>query len=325
MDLLLALCAVIIGLALLVWSADRFVDGAAATARHLGMPPLLIGMVIIGFGTSAPEMVVSAFAALQGNPGIALGNAYGSNITNIGLILGLTALISPIAVHSSVVRKELPILIAVTLLAVALLLTGEITRLDAWIFLGVFAVLMAWSIWQGLRQRSDALSGEVTESLDQEQMALSRALFWLLLGLIVLVLSSRVLVWGAVEIALQLGVSDLIIGLTVVAIGTSLPELASAIAAARKGEHDLALGNIIGSNLFNTLVVVGIAGAIQPMVVPPEVIWRDMLVMGLLTLLLFVVSYGFRGPGRINRLEGLLLLLCYLGYLGYLISTVIRG
>ncbi|NCA68979.1 MAG: calcium/sodium antiporter [Sphingobacteriia bacterium] len=323
--MLLALCAVIIGLALLVWSADRFVDGAAATARHLGMPPLLIGMVIIGFGTSAPEMVVSAFAALQGNPGIALGNAYGSNITNIGLILGLTALISPIAVHSSVVRKELPILIAVTLLAVALLLTGEITRLDAWIFLGVFAVLMAWSIWQGLRQRSDALSGEVTESLDQEQMALSRALFWLLLGLIVLVLSSRVLVWGAVEIALQLGVSDLIIGLTVVAIGTSLPELASAIAAARKGEHDLALGNIIGSNLFNTLVVVGIAGAIQPMVVPPEVIWRDMLVMGLLTLLLFVVSYGFRGPGRINRLEGLLLLLCYLGYLGYLISTVIRG
>ncbi|MCG6897553.1 MAG: calcium/sodium antiporter [Thiocapsa sp.] len=314
--------AVVFGLALLVWSADRFVEGAAATAQHLGMPPLLIGMVIIGFGTSAPEMVVSAFAALQGNPGLALGNAYGSNITNIALILGLTAIISPIAVHSGVLRKELPILTAVTAFALIMLLDGELTRLDAWVYLLVFCTLIGWSIWEGLRERFDAFGVEVTQELQAHRMPLSRALLWLAVGLVFLILSSRLLVWGAVEIAHAAGVSDLIIGLTIVAVGTSLPELASAIIAARKGEHDLALGNVIGSNMFNTLAVVGIAGAIHPMPVPPEVVSRDMLVMGLLTLSLFVFGYGFRGPGRINRLEGLLLSIAYVGYTGYLVSTV---
>jgi cation:H+ antiporter len=314
-----------VGLALLVWSADRFVEGSALTARHLGMPPLLIGMVVIGFGTSAPEMVVSAIASFQGNPGIALGNAYGSNITNIALILGLTAIISPIAVHSSVLRKELPILAGVTAFAVIMLLDGDLSRMDAWAFLLVFAALMGWTIWQGLRQRSDTLASEMTQELDTTRMPLRRALLWLVVGLVFLIISSRMLVWGSVEIAHALGVSDLIIGLTIVAVGTSLPELASSIIAARKGEHDLALGNIIGSNLFNTLAVVGIAGAIHPMAVPPEVISRDMLVMGLLTLSLFVIGYGFRGPGRINRIEGLLLLSVFLGYTGYLISTLFVG
>lgn len=320
--MVLASLSVVLGLALLLWSADRFVEGAAVTAKHLGMPPLLIGMVVIGFGTSAPEMVVSAIAAFQGNPGLALGNAYGSNITNIALILGLTAIISPIAVHSSVLRKELPILAGVTVFAVVLLMDGELTRMDAWAFLGVFAALMGWTIWQGLRERSDALAGEVTQELDHARMPLRRALLWLGVGLVFLIISSRMLVWGSVEIAHALGVSDLIIGLTIVAVGTSLPELASSIIAARKGEHDLALGNIIGSNLFNTLAVVGIAGAIHPMLVPPEVISRDMLMMGLLTLSLFVIGYGFRGPGRINRVEGMLLLACYVGYTTYLIGTV---
>ena len=320
--MVLASLSVLLGLALLLWSADRFVEGAAVTAKHLGMPPLLIGMVIIGFGTSAPEMVVSAIAAFQGNPGLALGNAYGSNITNIALILGLTSIISPIAVHSSVLRKELPILAGVTVFAVVMLLDGELTRMDAWAFLGVFGALVGWTIWQGLRERSDALAGEVTQELDQARMPLRRALLWLGVGLVFLIISSRMLVWGSVEIAHALGVSDLIIGLTIVAVGTSLPELASSIIAARKGEHDLALGNIIGSNLFNTLAVVGIAGAIHPMLVPPEVITRDIMVMGLLTLSLFVIGYGFRGPGRINRIEGLLLLTCYIGYTAYLIGTV---
>lgn len=320
--MVLASLSVVLGLALLVWSADRFVEGAAVTAKHLGMPPLLIGMVIIGFGTSAPEMVVSAIAAFQGNPGLALGNAYGSNITNIALILGLTAIISPIAVHSSVLRKELPILAGVTVFAVIVLMDGELTRIDAWAFLGVFAALMGWTIWQGLRERSDALAGEVTQELDVARMPLRRAVLWLGVGLVFLIFSSRMLVWGSVEIAHALGVSDLIIGLTIVAVGTSLPELASSIIAARKGEHDLALGNVIGSNLFNTLAVVGIAGAIHPMLVPPEVISRDMMVMGLLTLSLFLIGYGFRGLGRINRVEGMLLLACYVGYTSYLISTV---
>lgn len=321
--MLTATAAVVLGLALLVWSADRFVEGAAATARHLGMPALLIGMVVVGFGTSAPEMVVSALASLQGNPGIALGNAYGSNITNIALILGLTALISPIAVHSQILRKELPVLTAVTVLTVALLWDLDLSQLDAVVLLGVFAALMGWSIWEGLRERSDSLGAEMEQELASHPMPLPRALFWLVLGLVLLIVSSRVLVWGAVTIAQALGVSDLVIGLTIVAVGTSLPELASSLIAVRKGEHDLALGNVIGSNLFNTLAVVGIAGTIHPVEVPPEVITRDMAVMGALTLSLFAIGYGFRGrQGRVNRIEGAVLLAVFLGYTGYLVSTV---
>lgn len=320
--MILAYIAVVFGLVLLVWSADRFVEGSAATARHFGMPPLLIGMVIVGFGTSAPEMVVSALASAQGNPGIALGNAYGSNITNIALILGITALISPIAVHSQVLRKELPILMLVTALAAWQLLDGAISRGDAIVLLSVFAGLMGWTIWQGLRKKGDALEHEMAQELEVHAMPIGRAMVWLFVGLALLILSSRILVWGAVEIALAFGVSDLIIGLTIVAVGTSLPELASSIIAARKREHDIALGNILGSNLFNTLAVVGIAGTIQPLAIEPEVLNRDMLVMAALTLALLFFSYGFRGPGRINRIEGALLLMSYAGYTVYLISTV---
>ncbi|MDX2481456.1 MAG: calcium/sodium antiporter [Desulfuromusa sp.] len=325
MTLTLASVAVIGGLILLIWSADRFVDGAAATALHAGMPTLLIGMVVIGFGTSAPEMVVSAFSAAQGNPGLALGNAYGSNISNIALILGLTALFSPIAVKSSVLRKELPILLVVTLIAVSQLIDGFISRYDAWVLLGVFAVLMGWSIWQGMRHRHDSLQADVDVTIDVAPMPLKSAIIWLFVGMVLLVISSRILVWGAVEIARSFGVSDLIIGLTVVAVGTSMPELASAIAATRKGEHDLALGNVIGSNLFNTLAVVGIAGAIHPMYVAPEVLWRDSAVMGGLTLILLAFGFGIRGPGRINRWEGAALLVVYVAYNAYLISTVLEN
>jgi len=321
----LALVAVIFGLALLVWSADRFVEGSASTARHFGMPPLLIGMVIVGFGTSAPEMVVSALAASQGNPGIALGNAYGSNITNIALILGVTALISPIAVHSQVLRKELPMVTAVTALAAWQVWDGAITRVDALVLLGVFGALMAWTIWQGSRQSRDALGVEIEQELAVRTMPIRRAVGWLLVGLLLLIVSSRILVWGAVEIAHRFGVSDLIIGLTVVAVGTSLPELASSVIAARKGEHDIALGNVLGSNLFNTLAVVGIAGAIHPLAVGAEVIERDMMVMGALTLSLFVIGYGVRGTGRINRIEGAALVTCYLGYTAYLVRAFVVG
>jgi len=325
MSLTLAAVAVIGGLLLLVWSADRFVDGAAATALHAGMPTLLIGMVIIGFGTSAPEMVVSAFSAAQGNPGLALGNAYGSNISNIALILGLTALISPITVHSSVVRKELPILLVITILAVGQLFDGSISRLDAWVLLLVFFVLMGWSIHLGMKHRNDSFGSDANVTVDVTPMPLNKALFWTLLGILLLVASSRVLVWGAVEIARAFGVSDLIIGLTVVAVGTSLPELASALAATRKGEHDLALGNVLGSNMFNTLAVVGIAGAIHPMVVEPVVLWRDCTVMGGLTIALLIFCIGFGRPGRINRLEGVGMLLVYLAYNSYLIYQVISA
>ena len=318
--MLLALLAVLTGLAVLVWSADRFVGGAASVAHYFAMPPLLIGMVIVGFGTSAPEMLVSVLASLQNNPGIALGNAYGSNITNIALILGLTALISPIVVHSQILRKELPILAVVTAFAAWQLRDGILSRTDAFVLLGIFAALMIWAVRESLGKKSDTLADDMEAAL-ASSMPIKKAVFWLVTGLLLLIASSRALVWGAVEIARSFGVSDLLIGLTIVAVGTSLPELASSIVAARKNEHDIALGNIIGSNLFNTLAVVGMAGSISPMAVGFEVLHRDILVMGVLTLSLFVLGYAFRRPGRINRVEGALLLAAYIGYTAYLVST----
>ncbi len=320
----MAVSALVAGLILLVWSADRFVEGAAATARYFSMPPLLIGMVVVGFGTSAPEMVVSALAALQGSPGIALGNAYGSNIANIALILGITALISPIMVHSAVLRKELPILTLVTAGSVVLMADLALSFSDAMIFLVLFAGLMGWTIMQGIRQKADPLAAQMEAQATDRTMSLRRSVFWLAAGLVLLIASSRMLVWGAVKIALIFHVSDMVIGLTIVAIGTSLPELASSIIAARRGEHDIALGNVLGSNLFNTLAVVGIAGVIHPFGVEPATLSRDMVVMGVLTLSLFVIGYGFKGrQGRINRFEGAVLLAVYLGYTIYLLSTVI--
>ncbi len=323
--MLIAAAAIIVGLALLVWSADRFVEGSAVAAGHFGVPPLLIGMVVVGFGTSAPEMVVSAISSSQGNPGIALGNAIGSNITNIALILGVTAIISPIAVHSKVIRKELPILCIATVVAVFLMLDRDIGRVDALVLFAVFALLMGWTVFQGLRHPEDALEAEMESELAAHPMPLGRALLWLGVGFVVLAASSRMLVWGAVEVAVAFGVGDLIIGLTVVAIGTSLPELASTVMAARKGEHDIALGNVIGSNLFNTLAVVGIAGMIHPMDISGEVLSRDLPVMGALTIALFVMCYGFRKGrgGRLNRIEGAVLVVAYAAYTVFLVSTVI--
>ncbi|WP_445371869.1 calcium/sodium antiporter [Methylomonas sp. HW2-6] len=322
----LPLLMIVIGLVVLVWSADIFVEGAAAIARFLGMSPLLIGMVVIGFGTSAPELTVSALSAWQGNPGIALGNAYGSNITNIALILGTVALISPIVVHSQIIKKELPVLMGVTVFAFGQLYDGSLSRTDAILELTVFVGVMTWMVRQGLKQKVDVLADEVAEELAEHTMSFAQATIWVVSGLLLLMISSRLLVWGAVTIAQNLGVSDLIIGLTVVAIGTSLPELASSIAAARKGEHDLALGNIIGSNLFNTLAVVGLAGAIHPMSIPVEIVNRDWPLMALLTASLFALGYaGKREQGRINRVEGGVLLAVYAAYTLYLIDTVVSG
>ena len=321
----LPLLMIVIGLIILVWSADLFVEGAASVARYLGMSPLLIGMVIIGFGTSAPELSVSALSALQGNPGIALGNAYGSNITNIALILGCVALINPISVHSQIIRKELPILFMVTLFVIFQLYDGHLSRFDAFLQLGLFTMVMGWMIRQDIN-KTDSFEQEVEEELEEHSMSISQALIWLIAGLALLVLSSRMLVWGAVSIAQDLGVSDLVIGLTIVAIGTSLPELASSIAAARKGEHDLALGNIIGSNLFNTLAVVGLAGSIHPLDIPAEILHRDWPSMALLTIALFALGYNRNGGnGQISRLEGTGLLAVYIAYTLYLINTVVSA
>jgi cation:H+ antiporter len=325
-DLILALSAIGGGFVLLVWSADRFVEGAAATAGHAGMPSLLIGMVIVGFGTSAPEMVVSAMAALDGNPDLALGNALGSNIVNTGLVLGVTALVAPIAVHSKIIRRELPLLFGIGLASGLLFWGGALTRPEALLLLAGFFGLIGWSVVAALRGRGDSLEADTVQELESHAMPLGRAIFWLIVGLVLLIVSSRILVWGAVTIAEALGVSDLIIGLTIVALGTSLPELAASVMAARKGEHDIALGNLVGSNMFNLLAVVGIAGVITPMPsLAPEIMTRDWPVMMALTAVLFVMAYGFRGEGRINRIEGALLVLAFVAYNIWLVTSVIAG
>ncbi|WP_165314004.1 calcium/sodium antiporter [Vibrio ziniensis] len=322
--MLLAMLAIVVGFALLVWSADRFVDGAAASANHAGMPPLLVGMLVVGFGTSAPEMVVSMMAAMDGNSPLALGNALGSNIVNITLILGLTAIIAPIAVHSNIIRKELPILLIITLVVGAMLWNHDISTMEAWLLLGGFLFLICWSIWQAIKGKNDSLDKEFSEEISQQNMPLKRAIFWLVLGLLLLIASSRVLVWGAVEIATQLGVSDLLIGLTIVALGTSLPELAASIAAARKGEHDIAVGNVVGSNMFNSLAVIGIAGTIEPISnIGAEVFWRDWTSMLIATLILLFTALFWGKTKSINRSEGLILLLCYVTYNAYLIYNAL--
>ena len=328
--MILPIVAVVLGLGILVWSADKFVDGAVGVARFCGMSTLLIGMVVVGFGTSAPEMVVSALSAMQNAPELALGNAYGSNIANIALILGVTAVISPVIVVRKALKRDLPVLIAVTALSVFLVSDGSITRMDGMILLLVFALVMGFNIWNEMRQKAVAGGAAESEPQEGEPLSLGKSVFWLVLGLALLVASSRALVWGAVEIARALGVSDLLIGLTIVAVGTSLPELASSIAAARKGENDLAIGNIIGSNLFNTLMVVGIAAMIAPMqTFEPSVFNRDMPVMAVLTVLLLLFGLPVRKKrldanghriGRINRLEGATFLAIYIGYIGVLIA-----
>ena len=330
--MILPIFAVVLGLGVLVWSADKFVDGAVGVAKFCGMSTLLIGMVIVGFGTSAPEMVVSAISAMQDAPELALGNAYGSNIANIALILGVTAIISPVIVVRKALVRDLPVLIAVTAVAIIQAVDGSISRLDGIVVLLVFAGVLTFNIVSELRQKKGAAAEEpaAAESGESEKLSLGKSILWLVLGLALLVASSRALVWGAVEIARALGVSDLLIGLTIVAVGTSLPELASSIAAARKGENDLAIGNIIGSNLFNTLLVVGIAAMIAPMhSFSASILSRDLPVMAVLTVLLLLFGLPVRKSrvgadgkriGRINRLEGTVFLVAYVGYIGVLIA-----
>lgn len=311
------------GLVVLGWSADRFVMAAAAVARHLGLPPLLIGMVVIGFGTSAPELVVSSLAAVGGAPELALGNAYGSNIANIALIIGVMALISPIAVHRGVIRREIPLLLAVTALSFALLADRGLSRLDAGVLLGAFALFLGWSVTTGLRSKGDRLAADVEQAAASHPLSLRAGWAWLAGGLIALAISSHFLVQGAVGIAQRAGLSDLVIGLTVVAVGTSLPELASSVAAARKGEHDLAVGNIVGSNMFNTLAVVGLAGMIAPATVSPEVLTRDLPVVALLTAALVLFAVSRRRERVINRGEGGVLAVAFVTYTAYLLATAV--
>jgi len=324
--MLISWLAVLGGFALLVWSADRFVMGASGVAVNLGVSPLIVGMTIMGFGTSAPEMLVSGMAAAGGNPAMGVGNAIGSNIANIGLVLGATALVAPMAVDSGILKREYPVLFAITLLAGGLMLDGDLNRLDGAVLLTGTASLVAWMIWAARRGQAGDPLGNEFESEIPLGMSTGWALFWALAGLVVLVASSKLLVWGAVDIARALGVSDLVIGLTIIAVGTSLPELAASIMGALKGEHDMAIGTVIGSNMFNLLAVLALPGLLHPDMLAPEVIQRDFPLMVGFTVALFLMAYGFRGPGRINRIEGGLLVAAFAGYMGWLgVSARLAG
>jgi cation:H+ antiporter len=306
--MLIAIIAVLVGLGLLIWSADRFVDGASATAGHLGMSPMLIGLTIVAFGTSAPEMLVSTMAALDGAPGLAIGNANGSNIANIALVLGATALVSSIPIRGDLVRTELPILTVATLGAGIILLDYYLDLVDAMLLLfGLVLCLYLFKRYQCQHPED--------QTTPQASMSLKKGIIWLILGLVFLAIGSRILVGGAVHIATALGVSEMIIGLTIIAIGTSLPELAASIMSARKGQHGIALGNVIGSNIFNLLGVMAIPALISPVVIEADALWRDYGLMLLLTLFLLAVGFKARNGGSISRFMGILLLLIYVMYM----------
>jgi cation:H+ antiporter len=321
-ELLLPSLAILGGFIALVWGADRFVEGSAATARNLGVSPLIIGLTIVAFGTSAPEMLVSSFAAWAGNGGIAVGNAIGSNITNVALVLGVSSIIAPLSVHSKILSRELPLLVLTMLLALGLILDGDLGRIDGVILLSGLLVLVGWMVGEGMRERKDgeqedALSEEFAEEIP-EGMSMGKAIFWLVVGLLVLLGSARLVVYGASEVARHFGVSDLVIGLTVVALGTSLPELAASVVSAMKNEHDIAIGNVVGSNMFNLLGVLAFPGLIRPGEVGPAVLTRDFPVMLGVTILLWLKARGFYKKSELTRFNGATLVLIYVGYVAWL-------
>lgn len=302
------------GFIILIYGADRFVTGAAATASNLGVSPLIIGLTIVGFGTSAPEILVSGLASWDGTPGLAIGNALGSNITNIAMVIGVTALVMPLNVKSETLKREYPILFAVMLIALMLLMDRQFSRLDGIILISGFFAMIYWMVSLGLRSRKTDPMQDEFEAEIPKSMPMTKAVLLFLVGLVLLLVGSRLLINGAVDIAQALGVSDLIIGLTIVAIGTSLPELAASVVSALKHEHDIAIGNVIGSNMFNLLAVLGLPGLIHPGFVPDMVLERDFPYMIGLTIMLFVMAYGFRGPGRVNRVEGGILLSAFVAF-----------
>jgi cation:H+ antiporter len=324
--MLMSVVYIVLGIALLTWAAERFVMGASATARNLGVSPMVIGLTVVGFGTSTPELVISAVAALRGNSGIALGNAIGSNIANIALVLGISAIVRPLEIRSETLKREYPVLLLVSFATLFMLVDRELGFQDGILLLTGMTVVMCWMVWLGLqRPAADPLLAEYEAEIPVN-WPMGKAIFWLGAGLVLLPLASRILVRGAVDVALGLGVDEVVIGLSVVAVGTSLPELAAAVMSAIKREPDLAIGTVIGSNLFNTLGVLGLAATIHPLQAPPLLLERDYSVMLGLTVFLFLLAYGFGGrPGHIHRRDGALLLAIFVGYFGLVYYTTFHG
>ncbi len=317
-----AVLAILAGFVGLIWAADRFVAGAAAFALNFGVTPMIIGLTIVSFGTSAPEVLVSLNAALAGAGDIAVGNALGSNIANVGLVLAITALIARIPVQTHILKDEMPILLVITVIAGFFLIDAKLSRVEGLILLVALIPALALIVW---RKRKSFSATEQAQEEEIKPMGNTAAALWFLLGLGVLILSSKVLVWGAQSTAEYFHVSPLIIGLTVLAIGTSLPELAASVVSAMKGLHDIALGNVIGSNIFNLLAVMSLPGIIDPISYETAVFYRDYLTMAGLTFalsILILLALRMRGSNAyIGRLSGGLLLLSYLAYIFVLVQA----
>lgn len=307
------------GLVLLILGAERFVHGAAATARNFGIAPLLIGLTVVAFATSAPEVLVSVVAASRGEPGLAIGNAIGSNIVNIGLVLGMTAIVRPIKLESATLRREMPALLAVTLLTVSLFLDARLTHIDGYVMLTGLVIVMIWLARLGSRSAANDPIKKDFEAEIPDDVSMKSAVLWVVVGLGTLLLGAEWLVTGAIGIAQTLGVSEVVIGITIVAFGTSLPELAVSLISVLKGEYGLAIGNIVGSNIFNLLAVIGIAAAIEPMTLHPSVLSLHIFVMVAFTLVLFAMTYDYDGKARLSRLEGVALLAAFIAYDSYVI------
>jgi len=315
---------VVAGLVLLIWGADRFVHGAAATARNLGVAPLLIGLTVVAFATSAPEILVSIVASLRGDPGLAFGNAIGSNIVNIGLVLGCVAIIRPIELRSATLRREMPALLAVSLLTVSLFLDSYLSRIDGIVMLTGLVIVMIWLARLGMRSApSDPIKKDYEAEIPQD-VTMRLAIIWLLVGVVTLLGGAHLLVDGSIEIARFLGVSDVVIGILLVAFGTSLPELAVSLVSALKGEYGLAIGNIVGSNIFNLLAVIGIAATIAPSALAPSVLSLHIFVMVAFTLVLFAMTYDYDGKSELSRIEGFALLIAFIAYDTYVVLQNVR-
>lgn len=327
-ELILPAIVLVIGLVLLVKSSDYFIEGAASTAVHLNIAPLIIGVVVLGFGTSMPEIIVSILASLDDSPGLAIGNVVGSNIANIGLVLGFAALIAPIVVKSSILKRELPLLLVISSAGILLIIDGDLDRTDGVLLLATLIGVMFWMIKANSTPaaKADPMESEIEQELEEvPELTLKQSIIYLILGLIVLIVSAKMMVWGAVEIAHLFGVSEMIIGLTIVAVGTSLPELAAAVAAARKNEADLMIGNILGSNLFNLLAVMSMPALIAPGKVDDTVLLLDYPIMLLLTLAMLLVALPRKGAAEITRFEGAILLGSYIAYLAFLYYRMVSA
>ncbi len=307
------------GLALLIWGADRFVHGAASGARTLGVPPLMIGLTIVAFATSAPEILVSVVASLRGQPGLALGNAIGSNIVNIGLVLGCTAMLRPIQLRSATLRREMPALLAVSLLTVSLFLDTFLSQIDGLVMLTGLVIVMIWLARLGMRSAKNDPLVEDFEAEIPQHVSIRAAITWFIIGLGTLLVGANYLVDGSIEVARELGVSEVVIGITLVALGTSVPELAVSIISVLKKEYGLAIGNIVGSNIFNLLAVIGIAATIAPTAIAPSVLSLHIFVMVAFTLVLFAMTYDYDGKSELSRLEGFALVTAYIAYTSYVV------